>query len=105
MIVEPLDTPASSTFRVRCAIHPVQFGIFPNRLILPHPDDEVLSDYEEDVSSMRDGYTAEVEADPRFYLRTPLCQFNRIPSSMLAQDRRLSSPNLEHRFNGDVPNR
>ena len=32
IIVEPLDTPASSSSRVRDAIHPIQFGIFPKRL-------------------------------------------------------------------------
>ena len=57
MVVESLDTLAPSTSRVRDAIHPVQFGIFPNRLLLPHPDDEMLSGSEEDVSSIRDGYT------------------------------------------------
>ena len=63
MVVESLDTPAPSTSRFRDAIHPVQFGIFPNRLLLPHPDDEMLSGSEEDVSSIRDGYTVWVKVD------------------------------------------
>ena len=48
LIVESLGTPASSTTRVRDSIHPVQFGIFPKGLLLPHPDDEILSGFEED---------------------------------------------------------
>ena len=49
MVVESLDTQASSTSRVESVI-------FPQRLLLPHPDDETLSSYEEDVSSTRDGF-------------------------------------------------
>ena len=56
MVVESLDTPAPSTSRVRDAIHPVQFGIS-QPTSLPHPDDEMLSGSEEDVSSIRDGFT------------------------------------------------
>ena len=36
----------------------------PKRLPLPHPDDEILSGHEEDVSSIQDGYTAWVMTDP-----------------------------------------
>ena len=64
MVVESVDTPAPVPLRVRDAIRSVQFGIFPNRLLLPHPDDEILSGYEEAVSSIRDGYTAWVKVDP-----------------------------------------
>ena len=37
------DSPQSRLERVRDAIYPVQFGIFPNRPTLPYPDDEILS--------------------------------------------------------------
>ena len=42
MVVESLDTPAPSTSCVRDSIHPVQFSIFSNRLLLPHPDDDSI---------------------------------------------------------------
>ena len=70
LIVEPLSTAASSKTRVRDFIHPVQFDIFPKRLPLPYP---VL---EEDVSSVRDGYTAWVKADPASILKRHLLNVN-----------------------------
>ena len=60
-------------FRKRRCLHPktrVQFfftrkqhGPFPDHLKLPYPDEEVSSGYEEDVSYIRDGFTAWVKAD------------------------------------------
>ena len=82
MVVESLDTPAPSTSRFRDAIHPVQFGIFPNRLLLPHPDDEMLSGSEEDVSSIRDGYTVWVMVDLASILERPLGQFKQCQSHL-----------------------
>ena len=61
---ESLDAPAPLAPCVRDSTHPVQFGIFPKRLFLPQPDDEILSGYDEDVSSVRDGYSAWVKMDP-----------------------------------------
>ena len=58
VVVESLDTPAPLTPCVHESTHPVQFGIMPKRLPLPHLDDEILSGYEEDLSSIQDGYTA-----------------------------------------------
>ena len=43
---------------------PKQLGPFPERLELPFPDGEILSGYEEDVSIIRDRFTAWVKADP-----------------------------------------
>ena len=56
--VESLDTSAPSTSCLHESVHPVQFGIMPKRLPLQHPDDEILSGHEEDVSSIQDGCTA-----------------------------------------------
>ena len=87
MVVESLDTPASSTSRV--------FGIFLNRLLLPHPDDEMLSVYEEDVSSIRDGNTVWVKVDPASILERHLVNLDCAnPIFRDAQDRRHSSPIL-----------
>ena len=44
----------------------------PNQLLLPHPDDEMPSDSEEDVSSIRDGCTVWVKVDPASILERPL---------------------------------
>ena len=71
VVVESLDTPAPLTPCVHESIHPVQFGIMPKRLPLPHPDDEILSGYEEDVSSIQDGYTAWVMRRSSFNTGTP----------------------------------
>ena len=49
-----LGTPGrASTSENPCSqfFHPVQFGILPKRSSLPYPDAEILSGYEEDVSS------------------------------------------------------
>ena len=74
---KPADTQESTPLIVESAqqrlqqpVFPIQFilyslAFFPNDPFLPHPDDEILSGYEEDVSSIRDGYTAWVKADPR----------------------------------------
>ena len=41
----------------------MQAGLFPKRLALPYADEEILSGYEEDVSSIRDGFSARVKTD------------------------------------------
>ena len=66
---EPLGAPVPPKTRVRNFAHPVQFGIFPKRLSLLYPDEEILSGYEEDVLSIRDGFSAWVKADPETILR------------------------------------
>ena len=79
---------------------------FPTDFILPHPDDEILSGYEEAVSSIRDGYTAWVKVDIASTLERHLVNLNSAnPTFREAQDRRHSSPNPEYRVNNDVPNR
>ena len=107
MIVEPLDSPASSTSRVRDAIHPgPSLAFFPNEFLLPHPDDEILSGYEDDVSSMRDGCTAWVKAAPASILESHLVNLNSAnPAFRQAQDRKYWLTDEEYRFDTDVPNR
>ena len=101
-----LSTPASSKTRVRDSIHPLQFGIFPERFLLPYPDDEILSVYEEDVSSMRDVCTAWVREDHASILERHLVNVNiAILAFREAPNRKHSPTNEEHRFDTDVPNR
>ena len=45
-------------------VHPVQYGIVPERIALRRPDDKILSGYDEDVSSTRDGYPTWGVSDP-----------------------------------------
>ena len=104
VVVEPLDAPAPVEPCVGDSIHPVQFGVFPNRILLPYPDNEILSGYEEDVSSIRDGYTAWVKVDPASTLERHVVSLNSAnPIFREAQHRRHSSPNPEYRFDNDVP--
>ena len=62
VFLEPLGAPVPQFF------HPVQFGILPKRSSLPYPDAEILSGYEEDVSSVRGGFSAWVKSDPETIL-------------------------------------
>ena len=45
-----------SEARARHFIHLRQFGTFPKKLVVPYLYEELLSGYEEDVSSIRDGF-------------------------------------------------
>ena len=85
---------------------PDQFGIMPKRLPWPHRDDEILSGHEEDVSSIKDGYTAWVMTDPELILERHLVSKSGAMTIYRdSHDRRHSSPNPEYRFINDVPNR
>ena len=55
-------TIASQKTRVQ-VYSPQQHSLFPERLRLPYPDEDILSGYEEDVSFIRDGFTTWVKAD------------------------------------------
>ena len=55
---EPLGAPLHPKNRIRNFIHPKQFGIFPKRLTSPYLDEEILSGYQGDVSSIQDGFSS-----------------------------------------------
>ena len=58
---------------------------------LPHPDDEILSGYDEDVSSTRDGCTVWVKADLATILERHLvCLDGANPVFRDAQDKKYS---------------
>ena len=109
--VEPLEVPSSSeqvpapTERIIPeVVHPVQYGIVPERITLPRPDDEILSSYEEDVSSY--GYAIWGTADPGFALmRYLVTSVSAKPVYRSGHNRRHSSPEPECRFESNVPNR
>ena len=96
---EPWGVPVPSTTRVRNFFHPKQFGIFPKRLSLPYPDEEILSGYEEDVSSIRDGFSPWVKADPETILKRHLVDAKGAnPAFREAPARKHSPSNEEYRF-------
>ena len=93
LVIEPLDVPAPSERIVPEVIHPVQCGIAPKRLLLPHLDDEILSGVDKDVSSIRDGYTAWAISDPATALERHLVSKGSArPIYRDASDRRHFSP-------------
>ena len=90
LAIEPLDVPAPSEPMVLEVIHSVQCGITPKRLLLPNSDDEILSRTDEDVSSIRDGFSARAISDPSTTLERHLV--------------RRFSPQLKYCFDNNVPN-
>ena len=95
-----------SNTHVRNFIHPIQFGIVPKRLSLPYPDEEILSGYELDDSSIRDGYSAWVKADPASILKRHLVNAKSdSPGFREAPDRKHSPTNEEYHVDTEVPNR
>ena len=94
-----------SKTRVRNIIHTIQFGIFSKRLSLPSPDAEIVSGYEEDVSSIRDGFSAWVKSDPETILKRHLVDAKGAnPAFREAPTRKHSPSNEEYRFDADVHN-
>ena len=83
-----------------------QFGIFPKRLSLPYPDEEILSGYEEDFSSIQDGFSAWVKTDPEAILKRHVVNAKCAkPAFREAPGRKHSPSHAGYRFDTDVPNR
>ena len=61
---EKSEAPLPPPMRRCHFIHPKQLSPFPERLQLPYPNGEILSSYDEDVSFIRDHFTAWVKAGP-----------------------------------------
>ena len=97
---------ASQKKRVCNYVHPKQHSPFPDRLRLPYPDEEILSRYEEDVSFIRDGFTAWLEAEFETILERHAVDFRKA----LAEFREASARKhhisfQEYRFDSNVPYR
>ena len=87
-------------------IHPKQYGAFPRRMVLPYSYGEILSGYEKDVSSIRDGFTAWVKSDPETILRRHIVDVTRAYAAFRETPARKHSPFCqEYHFNKDIPNR
>ena len=91
---------------MRHFIHPKQFGTFPKRFALPYSYEEILTGCEEGVSSIRDGFSAWVKADPETILRRLVVDARGLyPAFREAPVRRHDPSSQEYQFNDDVPNR
>ena len=88
-------------------IHPEQYGPFPDRLnCLPYPDEEILSGYEEDVSSIRDGFTACVKTEFATILERHTVDNRKVHAVFReASARKHVTSYQEYHFDKDVPNR
>ena len=87
-------------------IHPKQYGPFPDRLKLPYSDEEILSGYEEDVSSIRDGFTAWVKTEFATILERHTGDNRKVNAVFReASARKHVTSCQEYHFNKDVPNR
>ena len=74
MFLGPPDVPAPSEPIVPEIVHPVQCGITPKRPLLRHSDTDILSYIDEEISSIRNGYTAWVMSDPSTTLERHLAR-------------------------------
>ena len=87
-------------------IHPEQYGAFPRRIVLPYLYSEILSGYEEDVSSIRDDFTAWVKSDPETILQRHVVDLKGIYLAYREAPARRHSPSSSgYHFNNNVPNR
>ena len=79
---------------------------FPRRIVSPYPYREILSGYEEDVSSIRDDFTAWVKSDPETILKRHVVDSKGIyPAYREAPARRHSPSSSGYHFDNNVPNR
>ena len=86
--------------------HPKQFGPFPERLVLQHPDEEILSEFEEDVLSIRDGFSGWVKSDFVATLRRHTVHVKSVSAAFRdAPPRKHSTSCQGYHFNNDIPNR
>ena len=74
-------------------VHPIHDGITPKRLLLPHSDTEILSYTDDDISSIRDGYTAWVVCDATTTRERHMAsKGSAVPAFRKAYERRMHSP-------------
>ena len=104
VVLETPAEPAAPKPSVPEIVLPVQCEITPKRLLLLLT--EILSCIDEDVSSIRDGYTAWVMSDPSTTLERHLASRRSAePIFREAHERRNCSPEPKYRFDNSVPDR
>ena len=105
-VLGPPDEPATLKPAVPEIVHPIQHGITPKRLLLPHSDTEILTRIDDDISSIRDGYTAWVMSDATTMRERHLaCKGGEVRAFRKAHERRNPSHQPKYRFDTSVPNR
>ena len=96
---ENSEAPLPSPKRVCNFIHSKQLGPIPERLELPFPEEEILSDYEEDVSFIRDRFASWVKADPSTILERHVVDVRKVLEEYReASARRHDPPAQEYYF-------
>ena len=103
---ERTETPLPP-LRPRCNfIHPKQLSPFPERLELPFSSEEILSDFEDIVSSGTDQFTAWVKTDPLTTLVRHMVDAQKATADFReASERRHDTSSQAYRFDKNVPNR
>ena len=93
--------------RPRCNfIHPRQLSPFPERLELPFSSDEILSGYEDIVSSETDQFTAWVKMDPHDTLVHHMVDVQKATADFReASERRLATSSQTNRVSKKISNR
>ena len=87
-------------------IHPKQLSPFPERLELPYPSEEILSGYEDVVSSSQDLYTTWVKTDPDVTLERHMVDIQKaVADYREAAARRQESTTQEYFFDTNMPKR
>ena len=75
-------------------------------MVLPYPDEEILSGCEEDVSSIQDGFSAWVKTDFVTTLERDTVDVKSVNAALRdAPSRKHSTSCQGHHFNNDMPNR
>ena len=101
--------PSGRELRHHCRcnfIHPEQLSPFPERLKLPFPIDEILSGYEDIVSSSTDQFTTWVKTDPdATSVRHMVDVQKAVAEFREASERRHDTSSQAYRFDKNVPNR
>ena len=87
-------------------IHPKQLSPFPERLELPFPSEEILSGYEDVVSSRQDQYTTWVKTDPDVTSERHMVDVQKAVAEFReASARRHDTSSQEYHFDNNVPYR
>ena len=87
-------------------MHPKQLSPFPERLMLPFSSEEILSSYEDAVSSGTDQLTTWVKTDPDATLVGHMVDVQEAVAEFReASERRHNTSSQMYRFDNNVPDR
>ena len=105
-VQEPPNEPVTLKPAIPEVIHPIQPGSTPQRPLLPRSDIEILTLFDDDISSIRDDHTLWVTADPTTVrARHMTDKGNAKPVFREARFRKCLSSPSEYKFDSSKPNR